>query len=226
MKRLFALLLMLILLLCSLSFTACGKKYVEAHLMCESLEIIHEGGDTIFKFYVTALEGYDVADLDHVRIKFRYERKVGAIFMETRIKNAEIPENARGNPDLQYVTVTIKNKEVMEDSYVPIVWIETRVNPATVGIDEEDEAVKTLPSIFSCILIAIVGFAAAVGILIFSLSLLSDQRAQYIFAFDLLIPLALTIFVFTRWGVARGIIFAVFYLLFVFVTVRAIKNLD
>lgn len=225
MKRLAMCLLTIITLaLCVFSLSSCKKKIrVETVSYYKGgVTVMHDGSNTVIRFYKDPAFEYDVADFEKVKISFDHANEKG-----TRIKNykgyAYPPENARGNTELQYFELVLENEHLpLEDP------IHTNTAKGTLNNKKSEELKEknNTPSIFMTFIIGIVGTILAVGSAIFGLHLWDDPQGRYVVAASIFIPICMNIATYFIWDTARGIILSFFCAAIIALTIVASRFID
>ena len=104
------------------SLSSC-KKQTRVDLLGYSrdgVEVFHENGNSIVRFYTDTDFGHDVADFEKVKIVFNLTYKNGEVIKRYK-EFGYPPENARGNPELQYFDVLIEKEKISDDKPILLV---------------------------------------------------------------------------------------------------------
>ena len=230
MKKFMKILLTIFVFISCFFISSCEKReLVTIQVVNEGKpEVSHVDGDSHIKFHVKVAEGYDVADLVIAEVKFYFDKKEDTPFRAFRSKKAIVPENARGNPDMQYLTVVLKNIEIPLDQWVQVTRITASIDANKVGLDLENDTIKRVrtPSIFMTFIIGIIAAVVGFGLVLFGLNFFGDNFANIVLVAGIVGPLGFVIWSFLDWGMARGIILSIFYVLLVVATIYVVKKID
>lgn len=227
-KALLIFLAILTVLYSILTLSSCAARREKIDLISYydgGTEILFENGKKIIRFYIDPTAGYDVADFEDVKISFKYE-EFRDDYKSTK-KDAQIPDGARGNPELQYFYVILDSVDIEEDR--PILKIEAKGRLIEELAEEnEEEREKAIPSIFLTILIGLIVAAVAIIAACLGLSTMDgfDPRGYILVCIANIVPFCAHFFVYAWWGVARGIIMSVFCAIIVAATVIASRYID
>ena len=227
-KALLIFLVILTAVFSTLTLSSCKQKRQKIDLIDYyhgGTEIVYEDGKKMVRFYIDTAAGYDVADFEDVKISFKYEKFLDDYKSTT--KEAQIPDGARGNPELQYFYVILDSVNIVEDH--PILKIEAKGRLiGELGEKAEEEKEKSLPSIFLTIIIGL--GVAVVSIIAVCLGFATmdgfDPRGYILVCTANIVPFCMHIFVYAWWGTARGIIMSVFCAIIVAATVIASRYID
>ncbi|MBQ3589565.1 MAG: hypothetical protein II980_03850 [Clostridia bacterium] len=226
MKRKLTLLLVLaLLMLCVFTLFSC-KKWIRVDTLT-----YYEGGTkleydsstitTTIKVYLDPTSGYDVDDFKEVKIKYCVvEGKDN--FSKKITKEASIPENARGNPDLQYFYITLENERINPDNH----FISVQETKGVLKADETMTDDSSTPSVFGTIMLGLLIFVLAMVPSCLGLATRDDLRGIILIAISIIIPIAINIAMYVAWGVGRGIIVSIFCALIVLGTIIASRFID
>lgn len=232
MKRTLIFILILTMLLLSLFtlFSCRQKKWIDFRMLHHKqkgtvIEYNSETNTTTLKFYIEPTGGYDVDDFKEVKIKFRIVRN--GEYSKPRTEQAQIPQGARGNPELQYFYIVLENEKINfvpdQENYIYV------VNGSARGVLKTDETMvdddKT-PSIFVTIILGIVMLVAALIASCLGLATRDDPRGQILIGIAVATPIFLNIASYFRWGAVRGIILSIFCVLIIVATIIASRFID
>ena len=223
MKRILVFLLALVTLVSGLFvFTSCKQKkwtkfYTVSHFN-GGATIERVDGEYIAKVYIRPDAGYDVDDFSEVKIKYRICDKNGTSRTTPKTVKAQIPENARGNPELQYFYFVLTDKNInREKDRISVVHGK--------GVLKTDETMTDddgVPSIFLTIIIGIVMTAVAFGATCLGISVW-DEEGMFVLGSANAVPIFFNIGVYSWWGTARGIIISIFCVITLALTIMVWK---
>ena len=186
----------------------------------DGITVEDKGRESVVRFYVDPNGGYDVADYEDVRIKFTYEQLGNS--KKTVKEKAQVPENARGNPELQYFYVVVDDPNLDDEGNISIYWAKGTFAPEELVEEQESK----MPSIGVTFIIAIVGGAICLGLICLGLAVRDDIRGKVLIGIGLVFPPVSTVFSFISWNVGRGVIFLVFTLIIFVASFVASKYID
>ncbi len=231
MKKIFPLFLAVILLLLSLlALSSCEQD--ETRIELETIEgydgeveITHEKGNSVIKFYIDQTQGYDVADLENIKVKFRYTRDEDHIFVRSTKLRGTVPEDARGNPEKQYFTVEIKDVEIPEDRHIYVVWAKATLDNTTL---EDSEVVVDEPvlSIGQVVLLGVLGLVILCVLLFAGMSFLDEELVKFLIGAALVIPLIAVVIAYIVLGAVRGLILTGFFVVFLIIALLMFRAID
>ncbi len=228
MKRTLLLFLIIIMLCVSMLtlFSCKQNKWVDVDTLT-----YYEGGTrleydsstitTTIKVYIDPSSGQDVDD--YKKVKITYCVVEGKDNFSKRItKEASIPENARGNSDLQYFYITLENERINPDNH----YISVQKTKGVLKADETMVDDKSTASIFGTIVIGVIMLVGALIASCIGLATRDDLRGIILIAIAIIIPIAINVAVYVAWGAVRGIIISVFCGLIVVGTIIASRFID
>lgn len=222
MKRIITVFLAAITVVLSLfAFTSCEKHRVSLHgYQFGKTEITTEGGKSTVRFYPDEDFGYDVADFE--KVKFKFKARDPYTTNLTKYKGfAYPPENARGNPDLQYFEMHIDDQLDEEQT----LFFKARGTLLPEKSDDE-RAKHAAPSIFWTIVIGVLMTLVCTGFTVLGLNSWEDAHGKVFVISANLLPILINIAVYNGWGISRGIIFSVCCVLTVGLTVFLARGMD
>lgn len=225
-RKLTFLLALAMLMLCAISLFSCDEKWVDVDTLT-----YYEGGVTLeydsstitttIKVYIDPTAGYDVDDYKEVKVTYCVvEGKDN--FSKKITKNASIPENARGNSELQYFYITLENERINPENH----HISVQKTTGVLKADETKVDDDSTASIFGTIMIGVLMLAIALIASCIGLATRDDLRGIILIAIAIIIPIAINVAVYVAWGVARGIIISIFCGLIVLGTIIASRFID
>ena len=133
------------------------------------------------------------------------------------------PENARGNPELQYFDVLIEKEKISDDK--PILLVRAKGVFNTEKSDDTEKKDGT-PSIFMTFVIGLIVLVVAVGVSVFGLQIWDDFQGRCTVIAANVLPAAAHIWAYFWWGTARGIILSFFCAAIIGLTVLASRYID
>jgi hypothetical protein len=226
MKRaLLVFLTVFILVLSVFSLCSCEKK-VRVDLLGyyrDGVVVTHEDGNSIIRFYKNPSFEYDVADFEKVKMKIAYYHFYNTTAEEEVRAFGYPPENARGNPELQYFEVVLENTRVSLEK--PVI----HRNVKGVLIPEESDKLtnnSSTPSILMTFVIGLIVTVVAGGAAVFGLNLWDDPQGRFIVIAANILPIFLNIGSYILWGAGRGIILSFFCAAIVGITIAASRIID
>ena len=226
-RRLTFLLALLMLVLCVFTLFSCKQnKWIRVDTLTyyeggTKLEYDSESITTTIKVYLDPTSGYDVDDFKKVKVVYCIVDSTNEFSKRIR-KEASIPENARGNPDLQYFYIVLENERIdPESNYISV--------QKTKGVLKADETMtddSSTPSVFGTIMLGLLIFVLAMIASCLGLATRDDLRGIILIAIAIIIPIAINIAMYVAWGAARGIIVSIFCALIVVGTIIASRFID
>ena len=224
-RKLIFFLAIAMLALCVFTLFSC-KKWIRVDTLT-----YYEGGVTLeydsttitttIKVKLDPTSGYDVDDFKDVKVTYCIvENKTD--FSKRITKEALIPENARGNPDLQYFYIILENERIDPTNH----FISVQETKGVLKADEIVEDDDSTPSVFGTIMLGLLIFVIAMIASCIGLATRDDLRGIILIAIAIILPIAINIAMYVAWGVARGIIVSVFCALIVASTIIASRFID
>ena len=222
MKRIIAFLLTAITIVLSIfALTSCKKQNVRLQgYQFGKTEIIDAEVGTVIRFHPNEKFEYDVADFEKVKFTFK-ARGVNTTNQVEYKGFAYPPENARGNPELQYFEMTISSNIALDQTLFFKARGTLYEEPAG-----EERAKHGAPSIFWTFVIGIAMALVFTGFASVGLQIWDDTPGKIIVISANLLPIAGNIAAYSLWGVGRGIILSVFCAAIVGLTVFLGWNRD
>ncbi len=225
MKRVIMLILATLAVILSVFSLSSCKKQTRVDLLGYSrdgVEVFHENGNSIVRFYTDTDFGHDVADFEKVKIVFNLTYKNGEVIKRYK-EFGYPPENARGNPELQYFDVLIEKEKISDDK--PILLVRAKGVFNTEKSDDTENKDGT-PSIFMTFVIGLIVLVVAVGVSVFGLQIWDDFQGRCTVIAANVLPAAAHIWAYFWWGTARGIILSFFCAAIIGLTVLASRYID
>ena len=226
MKRaLLVFLSVVILVLGVFSLCSCERK-VRVDLLGyyrDGVEVTHQDGNSIIKFYKDPSFEYDVADFEKIKLKVVYSHFYNTTVEEEVTAYGYPPENARGNPELQYFEVVLEKAKVSLEK--PVI----HRNVKGILIPEEEDKLTNnsgTPSILMTFVIGLIVTVVAGGAAVFGLNLWDDPQGRFIVIAANILPIVLNIGSYILWGAGRGIILSFFCAGIIGITILASRIID
>lgn len=212
------------LVLCLFTLSSCKqKKWVSVDLLNyyeNGIIIEYSKGTTTLKFYMDPTSGYDVDDYKEVKITYRIVD--GDDYSKRITKKAYAPEGARGNPELQYFYIVLEKTKIdPEDKFISMNKAKGVLKSDETMVDDPSTASIPQVLLIGVIVLVIASIASCLG-----LSTRDDGRGQALIVIANVLPIAINIYMYVVWGALRGIIFSIFCVAIIAVTIIASRYID